>query len=68
MWMLSRANAHWSADIAIGRQAVTEDVELLKQALNLWARRGRHGGFMLPPRDCTVNPPSHSRSFVRSGC
>jgi hypothetical protein len=37
MWMLSTANAHWSADIAIGRQAVTEDVELLKQAPNLWA-------------------------------
>jgi|GEM_PF-3910817 hypothetical protein len=37
MWMLSTANAHWSADIAMGRQAVTEDLELLKQALNLWA-------------------------------
>jgi hypothetical protein len=37
MWMLSPASAHWSADIAIGRQAVTADLELLKQALNLWA-------------------------------
>jgi len=37
MWMLSPANAHGSADIAMGRQAVTEDVELLKQAPNLWA-------------------------------
>ena len=37
MWMLRPASSHWPADIAIERQAVTEDLELLKQALNLWA-------------------------------